>query len=128
MIDKKKVIELAQERIDELDNGCYLIDIKVDSSNHIRVELDNEHRGIAVEDCMSVSRNIEHNLDRDLEDFSLDVSSPGLTEPLKNWRQYKKQVGKEVKVKLIEGAPVSGEVITADENGFSIQSKTKKKN
>jgi len=127
MISKQTVQELAQERIDELDNGCYLIDIKIGTGNQISVEIDNENRGIAVEDCMSVSRNIEHNLDREIEDFALQVSSPGLSEPFKVWRQYRKNIGRDVKVKLLEGSPLKGEILAADETGIQLKTQTKQR-
>ena len=76
MIAKKEIIRLAQERINELDNGNYLVDVNISSKNAIKVKMDNLHGGVSVKDCVSVSRNIEHNLDRDQEDFELQVFFP----------------------------------------------------
>ena len=100
MISKKKVIELAQERIDELDNGCYLVDVLISPKNSIVVEIDGIKNSVSVNDCISVSRNIEHNLDREETDFELKVSSPGLDQPFKVKQQYEKNIGRSVKVVL----------------------------
>lgn len=69
MIDKKTILKLAEERIEELNSGIYIVELKIASGNQIFLELDKEVGSIAIEDCMSVSRNIEHNLDREIEDF-----------------------------------------------------------
>ena len=128
MIDKGTIADLAQERIDELDNGCYLIDIHIDTANRIVVEVDNDHRGLSVEDCIAISRNIEHNLDREAEDFSLEVTSPGLSKPLKVWRQYKKNVGRNLKVQTAENEKkLEGKLTAADENGISLEVVTKER-
>lgn len=108
MISKKKIIKLAQERIDELDSGCYLVDVIISRGNNIIVEIDNRNSGVAINDIVSVSRNIEHNLDRETEDFKLDVTSPGLDKPFKVLNQYHKNINKTVKViydvdKILEG-------------------------
>ena len=127
MIDKGTIQKLAQERIDELDNGCYLVDIRVDAANRICVEVDNESRGIAVDDCVSISRNIEHNLDREVEDFALEVSSPGLDKPFKVWQQYVKSVGKEVVVKSADMPKMQGTILSADEESFVLRVETKER-
>ncbi len=76
----------------------FLIDFSVDTDNHIKVVIDGDN-GVLVEDCMFVSRAIEHNIDREEQDFSLEVMSAGATTPLVNKRQYKKNLGRELTVK-----------------------------
>ena len=61
MVSKEKVIALAQERIKELDNGNYLVKVSISSKNVINVKMDNINGGVSIKDCVSVSRNIEHN-------------------------------------------------------------------
>ena len=61
MIDKKRIAELVQERIDELDNGLFVVEMKVSSNNVIQVELDKTEGNVSVDDCIRVSRNVEHN-------------------------------------------------------------------
>ena len=69
MISKQKIKDLAEERIAELANGLFIVDISVSATNVIHVELDKHEGNVAINDCMSVSRNVEHNLDREAQDF-----------------------------------------------------------
>ena len=75
MIKKETIQELAQERIDELNAGIFIVDISVSSTNHIQIEVERESGSIAIEECVSISRNVEHNLDREEEDFSLQSNN-----------------------------------------------------
>lgn len=127
MISKDTVQALAQERIDELDNGCYLVDISISAANNITVEADNINGAISIDDCVSISRNIEHNLDREVEDFALSVSSPGLGQPFKVLQQYQKNVGRQVKVITKEGEKVVGELKSVNETGVEVETKTKER-
>lgn len=128
MIDKKRIKELAEERIEELDRGLYIVDIVIGGDNRIMVEVDKEEGSVAIEDCISISRNIEHNLDREVEDFSLEVSSAGLDQPFRVLKQYLKNVGKEVKVVTHEhGKSVQGLLKVANEDGIIIEKKEKKR-
>merc|ERR1711904_11505 len=96
----------------ELNKDLYILDMTISPSNVIRVELDRMEGDVAVEDCMSVSRNIEHNLDRGQNDFELHVSSAGLDKPLRHDNQYLKNIGKRVKVKLNDSSKIEGELIS----------------
>ncbi len=98
MIKKEKIIELANQRIEELNNGSYLVDVNISSSNSIVVEMDNLNNSVSINDCVSVSRNVEHNLDREEVDFELKVTSPGLDQPFKVINQYYKNIGRRVKI------------------------------
>tara|TARA_Y100000768_G_scaffold387622_1_gene379530 strand:+ start:566 stop:1039 length:474 start_codon:yes stop_codon:yes gene_type:complete len=121
MIAKKEIIRLAQERINELDNGNYLVDVNISSNNAISVRMDNLHSGVSVKDCVSVSRNIEHNLDREQEDFELQVSSPGLDQPFMVQQQYLKNIGRNVMVTTFSEEIISGELIKANQKEISIK-------
>ena len=121
MISKKKVIELAQERIDELDNGCYLVDVLISPKNSIVVEIDGIKNSVSVNDCISVSRNIEHNLDREEADFELKVSSPGLDQPFKVRQQYEKNIGRSVKVVLNSHGSQEGVLKSVSENTIILE-------
>lgn len=128
MIAKKIVQELAEERIAEHDELLYIVDISIGSGNKILVELDREEGFVKIEDCIKISRNIEHNLDREEEDFSLEVSSAGMTKPFRVLKQYFKNVGREVKVQTFEhGKSLEGILINADDKGFVIETKEKRK-
>ena len=121
MISKKKVADLIYERIEELDNGLFVVTLNISSANSINVELDKHEGNVSVKDCMSVSRNIEHNLDREEEDFQVHVSSAGLDNGLRVFAQYKKNIGRGVKVKLHDGEGVEGKMIDATPEKIVIQ-------
>ena len=91
-------------------SDLFLIELKISSDNKIKVIIDGD-QGVTVEDCMFVSRAIEHNLDREEQDFSLEVMSAGAASPLVNKRQYNKHIGRTLELKTatdnIEGALTS---------------------
>lgn len=128
MIAKEKVIALAEERIQELNNDNYLVQVTVTNKNQIKVVMDNLHRGVSIKDCMSVSRNIEHNLDRSLEDFQLEVTSPGLDQPFFVEQQYIKNIGRKVTVTTLEHQTFLGELLAVNENDISVLEYVKPKN
>tara|TARA_Y100000385_G_scaffold62783_1_gene61725 strand:- start:811 stop:1284 length:474 start_codon:yes stop_codon:yes gene_type:complete len=116
MISKEKIIKLAQERIQELDNGNYLVEVNISTKNAITVKMDNLNGGVSIKDCVSVSRNIEHNLDREIEDFELQVTSPGLDQPFKVAQQYQKNIGKKISLLTVDNQSVTGELLDFSDN------------
>ena len=96
MISKKNVIALIEERISDLKKDLYVVELSISAKNVIRVEIDKLEGYVSVEECVSISRNIEHNLDRETEDFELHVSSAGLDKPFRHINQYKKNIGRMV--------------------------------
>lgn len=126
MINKSRIQELAQERIAEHDPALYIVEIKISGANNILVEIDREQGSVSIEDCVAVSRNIEHNLDRETEDFALEVSSAGIDQPLRVYKQYIKNVGRTVKVKLPEKGSLEGTIVNADESSFTLETKEKR--
>ena len=127
MISKKIVTELIDERIAELDNGLFVVELSISSRNVINVELDKYEGNVSVKDCMSVSRNVEHNLDREEQDFELSVSSAGLDKGLRVFPQYKKNIGRDVKVKLNEGGTIEGKMVDATPEQITVQTTRKEK-
>lgn len=127
MISKTRVEELINERIAELDNGLFVVELSISSSNVITVELDKHVGGVSVEDCMSVSRNIEHNLDRERQDFELNVSSAGLDRPLRVLPQYKKNIGRTVKVVRQDGVKLEGALVAVTEEKIILENSRKEK-
>ena len=127
MISKNRIIELAQERINELDNGNYLVDVSVSAKNVILVKMDNLNQGVSIKDCVSVSRNIEHNLDREAQDFELKVSSPGLDQPFMVYEQYLKNVGKTIEV-ILNDSSLKGELLTVSPDEIELKQTEKIKN
>jgi len=128
MLKKDNIEKLALERIEELDKGLFIVDISVSPKNVIQVELDCEEGNVAILDCVSVSRNIEHNLDREVQDFELQVSSAGLDKPFRVLKQYYKNIGNEVKVILNEkNQSLEGVLTHADEKGIKLETTTKER-
>ncbi len=124
MIDRNKIEELIRERLEESE--VFVVDIQVKPGNVIRVYLD-EPEGISIDTCVEFSRIIESGLDRDTDDFELQVSSPGLTEPLKVPEQYIKHIGQSVKILTNDEKKYIGEILSADSNGFEINAEIKVK-
>lgn len=127
MISEARVKELAQERINELDTDLFIVEINIDPANRIFIEMDHRNRGVSIDECVSVSRNVEHNLDRDEEDFELQVSSPGLGKPFKVWEQYPKNIGKTVKIRTTEGEELKGVLKAAEEGKIMVETSRKEK-
>ncbi len=121
MISEKKIEQLVREVI--ADN-IYIVDVNVSLSNEINVYIDS-NEGVKIADCITVSRNIEENLDRDSEDFELYVSSPGLHLPFKVAEQYIKYLNKEVEVILKTGIKISGKLVKYEDNSIEVE-ETKK--
>ena len=98
---KTRVKELLDAGLAE-DESLFLIDFSISSDNKIKVIIDGDD-GVTVKDCIHISRAIEHNLDREEQDFSLEVASAGATAELLMPRQYKKNVGRKLEVLTDEG-------------------------
>ncbi|NAY92778.1 ribosome assembly cofactor RimP [Muricauda sp. JGD-17] len=97
---KEKVESLLNKALEQRPD-LFLIDFTVGGNNMVRIVLDGDE-GVNLQDCMEISRAIEHNLDREEEDFSLEVTSAGATATLELPRQYKKNIGRKLKVKTAE--------------------------
>ena len=128
MISKREIIKLAEERINELNNGNYLVAVHISAKNSIKVKMDNINQGVSIKDCVSVSRNIEHNLDREKEDFELQVSSPGLDQPFVVINQYLKNLGNKVTVTTKSNTVLIGELLEANKKEITLKEIKIKKN
>jgi ribosome maturation factor RimP len=117
MIDRNLIIQLTEEKLKE---DQFIVEVTVGQANQISVLLDSD-AGITIDDCIKVSRHIEGTLDRETEDFELQVSSAGLGQPYKVHRQYLKNLGKEVEVVLTNGQKQTGVLKNADESGFDLE-------
>jgi len=129
VINAKKIQLLAEEFLE--GTSAFLVDVKVASGNVIRISLENDDR-TSITDCVALSRHIEGSFDREEEDFSLDVGSPGLDQPLKVLRQYLKIVGKQIAVNPIEGKKLEGELVSVEEDegefvGLVLKTREKKR-
>jgi len=106
MMDKEKVKNLVNEALLE-NSELFLIDLSFLPDNKIYVEVDGD-KGVSLKECIRISRAVEHNLDREEEDFSLEVTSPDVSKPLKVQRQYLKNLGRILKVKTNNGTQYEG--------------------
>ena len=113
MTFKDKVNGLVIEALLEKPS-VFLIDLTITDSFKIIVNLDGDN-GVALQDCIDISRAIENNLDREEQDFSLEVASVGVGSPLKMVRQYKKNVGRTLIVKLATET-IEAELVEANDN------------
>ena len=124
MISKERVEKLALEKIIELN--YFLVDIKINSNNEITVYFDNEE-GVLIPDILKVSRHIEGNLDRDIEDYQLTVCSPGIDKAFVVKEQYQKNISRDVKIKTTEGDVKKGKLLSYSDEEVVIETSKKQK-
>ncbi|MCF6214113.1 MAG: ribosome assembly cofactor RimP [Flavobacteriaceae bacterium] len=105
-MEQKKVFDLLNEALEE-NTSLFLISATISVDNKIKVVVDGDE-GVPLSECMRISRKIEHNLDREEEDFSLEVTTAGASEPLIMKRQYHKNIGRTLNVKLNDGSKIEG--------------------
>ena len=120
MITQAQIQDLVEQKIAGSD--AFIVDVSIRPGNKINVFIDSDN-GISIAECVQVSRHIENNLDREQEDFELQVSSPGIDQPLKILRQYLKYIQRQVQVLTKEGQKVAGKLISADNTGIIIEEK-----
>ena len=120
---KKIVAELLKKALEE-NESLFLIDFSVSENNQIRVIIDGDN-GVTVNDCIAISRAIEHNIDRDEIDFSLDVSSAGVSEPLLIPRQFLKNIGRNLKVKTKDNDVCQGKLEKVDSENIELRWKVR---
>ena len=124
MIKKERIQRLVDEFLAEFED-IFLVSLKIGGGNQIEVLIDS-FQGVKMRDCVKLSRHIEGNIDREEEDFALQIASAGLSEPFKVFKQYEKNIGRKVDVKLKGGEKVLGTMLSADE-GKGIVLETKKR-
>lgn len=125
MIDKQLIAEAVDAAIKETD--IFVVDIKVNPANEIIVELDSP-QGIDLDTIATLSRDIESRLDRDAEDFSLEVGTAGITAPFTVTGQWLKNIGNEIEVITSDGRKLRGTLVDVADNGdFTIEIPTKVK-
>lgn len=123
MIAKTDIEKLVKEK---LDDEMFIVDISVSTNNTIHVFVDG-FNGMTIEKCIEISRHVEHSLDRDEEDFALEVSSPGLTEGFKVREQFIKYTGRPVEVLSEEGEKLEGMLKVADDEGIVLETSGREK-
>ncbi len=121
---KKEDIEVLSKRF--LSETQFVVDITISVSNDIIVYVD-DMNGISIDECKRISRGIEESLDRETEDFSLEVSSPGLTNPFRVKEQYLKNIGKQVEIVYVDGEKITATLKGITDNSISVETSTIKK-
>jgi ribosome maturation factor RimP len=124
MIDRDEIEKLVREYI--LGTDIFLVGVKVSSSNRITILADTK-KGISVDECANLHRKIEKEFDRNIEDFELQVSSPGLDMPFGVIEQYYKNEGQKVAVTDNEGLKYNGILRNVTAGGFDLETETKVK-
>lgn len=122
MITKEHILNLANQHLN--GTNVYVTGIKIGSDNHINVFIDGDE-GVSIKDCVAVSRAIEGSLDRDKEDYALDVSSHGATAPLVMPRQYKRHIGRSFEIKLNDGTKAEGTLVACDDTAIQLEFSTR---
>ena len=116
---RSKVETLLEASLEE-NSSLFLISLKIGSDNSIQITLDGDE-GVTLKDCMNVSRAIEHNIDREEHDFSLEVASAGVGSPLLNSRQYIKNMGRKLRMELADVSTLEGILTAADDQEFTLE-------
>ena len=124
MIEKAVVTQLVEEHLQA--SNPYLVDVTIKPGNYIVVEIDSDD-SVSIYDCVALSQYIEAHLDRDVEDYELEVGSAGITSPFKVLRQYQKNIGNEVEMLLKSGSKKVGVLTAVDLSGATISVEKKVK-
>ena len=101
--------------------GCFLVDVSVSKDNDITVTIESENGKIELDDCVALSRYFETQFDRETEDYSLTMTSAGLDQPFKVFRQFQKAVGSKVEVQLKGGKKMVALLEAADEESVTLK-------
>ena len=117
MIDKRIVSGIVNEWLE--DKEYFLVDVAVSSDDKIVVEIDHAE-GVWIDDCVELSRFIESKLDREEEDYELEVGSAGIGQPFKVLQQYLIHIGQEVEVLTKQGQKLEGVMKDANEENFTV--------
>ncbi len=124
MIAKDIVTHIVEEWLEGKD--YFLVDITISPDNRIVVEIDHAE-GVWIEDCVDLSRYIESKLDREQEDYELEVGSAGVGQPFKVLQQYLNYIGEEVEVLAKDGKKYKGTLTEADAEGFTVETEVRMK-
>jgi ribosome maturation factor RimP len=111
-------MQLASEHLK--GSSLYVTGIKISSDNKINLFIDGDD-GVTIKDCVGLSRAIEGNLDREREDFALEVSSHGATTPLVMPRQYLRHIGRDFEIRLASDEKTEGTLVSADTNEIILE-------
>ena len=117
MIDCQKILEIADRELCGTD--MFTVSCKCSPANEVELLIDSES-SVTIERCAELSRTIEAEFDRDVEDFSLTVASAGIGSELKDIRQYRKIIGSSVEVLLLSGIKILAKLDDVNDEGITI--------
>lgn len=124
-----KALEQKVEALISPEPGFFLVDLRIKPTNNIKVFIDAD-QGISIDKLVQLNRKLYKDIEESNffpnGDFSLEVSSPGLDEPLKMVRQYRKNIGRDVEVVQQDGVKIEGKLLEVTEDGILIESETGK--
>ncbi len=120
---KDKILKLTNESLKE-NTSLFLIDLLISQNNVIKIYIDGDN-GVKLNDCIQISRFLEKNLNREEDDFSLEVSSVGLDKPLVIARQFKKNKGRVLEIENLEGDLMKGELTFSNDEKIGLSWKVR---
>lgn len=121
-MDSNKVYQLIQEAL-EVNQELFLISHSISPQGDIEVIVDGDH-GVPLEECIRISRHVEHNLDREQEDFSLVVTTPDITKPISHPRQYYKNIGRVLQIQVAD-IKIEGKLLEVLDHEILMEYQTK---
>ncbi|MDE5805402.1 MAG: ribosome assembly cofactor RimP, partial [Paramuribaculum sp.] len=124
MIDKNLIASIVEEQLEGTDG--FLVDVRVSPTNVVTVEIDSM-TGVDIDTCARLTRAIEEKVDREVEDYELEVGSAGLTSPFKVAKQYEKNIGNDIEVLTRDGRKLSGTLQSLAPDGGSFVMTVKEK-
>ena len=125
---EKRVIELVEEKIADRPD-LFLVEVKMHSNGKLMILVDGD-KGLSIQDCVAISRHVGFHLEEENaidQAYNLEVSSPGVDTPLKLQRQYVKNTGRSLSIKLKDGSKTEGKLLQADATGISLETMVKEK-
>jgi len=125
---ENRVKELIEEKISDRPE-LFLVEVKMLPNNKLIIHVDGDE-GISIQDCAAISRHVGFHLEEENtieKAYNLEVSSPGVGEPLKMKRQYEKNIGRDLSIKLIGGELKEGKLLSMNDSSITIEAKVKEK-
>ena len=125
MISKEEITRVAENFLDGINQ--FIVKLNIGTDNKIGIYIDGDN-GVTIDDCVRLSRLIENTFDREEEDYELSVSSAGIDQPFEHLRQYTKNVGRTVEIKMVDGTIRRGVLESAKETSIKLAEEVIKKN
>ena len=124
MVDKHQIVEIVEGFLAGSDK--FLVGISVSARNRVHLSIDGD-QGVTIADCAALSRHIESHLDRDKDDFDLEVSSAGVGSPLLLKRQYQNNKGRLISIQFPDESKLRGKLLDVNDDGITVEKEVMKK-